>query len=124
MKRFVLPLSVLLAVSACASINMSSGHLRNTVPRFTTFTTVAPQEMANCIGDHWAKSGHVTLVTTPTDTGFALQTNQKLAADSDKVVMMYIDVSTSREGSSVRFYTNRADEIADRSMISIIQRCH
>ncbi len=124
MKRFA-PISLaVLILSACASINVSSGHLRNTVPRFTTFTTVTPQVMANCIGEHWAKSGHVSLITTPTDTGFALQTNQKLAADSDKAVMMYIDVSTSREGSSVRFYTNRTDEIADRSMISIIQRCH
>lgn len=124
MKRFALISLAVLILSACASINVSSGHLRNTVPRFTTFTTVAPQVMTNCIGEHWAKSGHVSLITTPTDTGFALQTNQKLAADSDKAVMMYIDVSTSREGSSVRFYTNRTDEIADRSMISIIQRCH
>ncbi len=108
----------------CASIDMSAGHLRHTIPRFTTFTTEAPKAMATCIGDHWAKSSHIALTTSQTDTGFALQTSQKLAADSDKVPMMYIEVSPSREGSSVRFYTNRTDEIADRSMISTIQRCH
>ncbi len=123
MKKIAL-VTAILALSGCASIDMSAGHLRSNVPRFTTFTTVSPQVMANCIADHWAKSGYVALAMTPTDTGFALQTSQKLMADSDKVPMMYIDISTSREGCSVRFYTNRTDEIADRSMISLIQRCH
>lgn len=124
MKTFPLLFTALASLAGCASIDISAAHLRNTVPRFTTFTTETPQAMTNCIGDHWAKSGHITLITSRTDTGFALQTRQKLAADSDKVPMMYIEVSPSREGSSVRFYTNRTDEIADRSMISTIQRCH
>ena len=123
MKKIALATAIL-ALSGCASIDMSAGHLRSNVPRFTTFTTVSPQSMANCIADNWAKSGHVALTMAPTDTGFSLQTSQKLMADSDKVPMMVVDVSTSREGSSVRFYTNRTDEIADRSMVNLIQRCH
>ena len=124
MKKLLLLASGLVVLGGCASIDMSAAHLQNTVPRFTTFTTVSPQDMTRCIADHWANSGYVRLTTTQTDTGFALQTSQKLAANSDKVPMMYIDISTSREGSSVRFYTNRTDEMADRSMVNLIQRCH
>jgi|SRR5574343_268345 len=124
MNRTYLPLIALAILTSCASIDMSAGHLRNTVPRFTTFTTESPKAMATCIGEYWAKSGQIALTTSQTDTGYALQTSQKLAADSNKVPMMYVEVSPSREGSSVRFYTNRTDEIADRSMISTIQRCH
>lgn len=124
MKKFSLIPALLFLLSGCSSIEMSSGHLRNTVPRYTTFTTINPQTMAACIGDHWVASGQPKLLSTPTETGFTLQSTQKLAVDHDKLPMYFVEVNTSREGSSVRFYTNRADEIADRSMISIIQRCH
>jgi hypothetical protein len=124
MKKFPLLFIIFTVLTGCASFDMSAAHLQNTVPRFTTFTTESPKAMATCIDDHWAKSGYFALTTSQTDKGFALQTSQKLAADSNKVPMMYIEVNPSREGSSVRFYTNRTDEIADRSMISTIQRCH
>ena len=123
MKKIALCYATLALVSGCASIDMSASHLRNTVPRFTTFSTISPQTMTTCIDDGWAASGHTRLTTTPTDTGFTLQSTQKLVLDHEKLPMYFVDINTSREGSSVRFYTNRADEIADRSMISIIQRC-
>lgn len=123
MKKIALCYATLALVNGCASIDMSASHLRNTVPRFTTFSTISPQAMTTCIDDGWAGSGHTRLTTTPTDTGFTLQSTQKLVLDHEKLPMYFVDINTSREGSSVRFYTNRADEIADRSMISIIQRC-
>lgn len=123
MQKLVSLSALIILLSSCASIEMSSGHLRNTVPRFTTFTTISPQTMATCIGDHWAASGQPRLTSTQTDAGYTLQSIQKLTVDHAKVSMYLVEVNTSREGSSVRFYTNRADEIADRSMVSIIQRC-
>lgn len=123
MKKIVLMSALLTLLCSCASIEMSSGHLRNTVPRFTTFTTISPHAMATCIGDHWAASGQPKLTQTQTETGYTLQSTQKLAVDHTQIPMYFVEVNTSREGSSVRFYTNRADEIADRSMVSMIQRC-
>lgn len=123
MKKIALYYATLVLSIGCASIDMSASHLRNTVPRFTTFSTVSPQAMTACIDNGWTASGHTRLNTTPTDTGFTLQSTQKLVLDHEKQPMYFVDINTSREGSSVRFYTNRADEIADRSMISIIQRC-
>ena len=123
MKKIALCYASLVLASGCASIDMSASHLRNTVPRFTTYSTISPQAMTACIDNGWAASGHTRLTTTPTDTGFTLQSTQKLVLDHEKLPMYFVDINTSREGSSVRFYTNRADEIADRSMISIIQRC-
>ena len=123
MKKIFLSLALLTLLCSCSSIDMSAGHLRNTVPRFTTFTTISPQTMAACISDHWASSGQTRLTNTPTETGYTLQSTQKLTIDHAKIPMYLVEVSTSREGSSVRFYTNRADEIADRTMVSIIQRC-
>lgn len=115
--------TVIIAMSGCASLDMSAGHLRNTVPRFTTFSTISPQAMATCIDKGWVASGHTPLTSTQTETGYILQSSQKLVLDHEKLPMYLVDVNTSREGASVRFYTNRADEIADRSMIGIIQRC-
>ncbi len=123
MKKFSLLATAVLMISGCASFDMSASDLRNTVPRFTTFSTISPQAMTTCIDNGWVASGHTRLTTTQTDTGFTLQSNQKLVLDHEKVPMYFVDINTSREGASVRFYTNRADEIADRSMISIIQRC-
>lgn len=123
MKKLALSAATVLLISGCASFDMSASHLRSTVPRFTTFSTISPQAMATCIDNGWVASGHSRLTTTQTDTGYTLQSNQKLVLDHEKVPMYFVDVNTSREGASVRFYTNRADEIADRSMISIIQRC-
>ena len=123
MKKFALYITVISTIAGCASFDMSASHLRNTVPRFTTFSTISPQAMTTCISNGWVASGHTALTTTQTDTGYTLQSNQKLVLDHEKVPMYFVDINTSREGSSVRFYTNRANEIADRSMISIIQRC-
>ena len=123
MKKYSLFATAVLIISGCASFDMSASHLRNTVPRFTTFSTISPQAMTTCIDNGWIASGHTRLTTTQTDTGYTLQSNQKLVLDHEKVPMYFVDINTSREGASVRFYTNRADEIADRSMISIIQRC-
>ena len=123
MKTITLLSTAIIALSGCASLDMSAGHLQNTVPRFTTFSTISPQAMATCIDNGWVASGYTRLTTTKTDTGYTLQSNQKLVLDHEKVPMYFVDVSTSREGASVRFYTNRADEIADRSMINTIQRC-
>lgn len=123
MKKLALFAATLLLISGCASFDMSASHLRNTVPRFTTFSTISPQAMASCIDNGWVASGHTRLTTTQTDTGYTLQSSQKLVLDHEKLPMYFVDINTSREGASVRFYTNRANEIADRSMISIIQRC-
>jgi hypothetical protein len=123
MEKFALWSALLTLLCSCSTIDMSAGHLRNTVPRFTTFTTISPQAIATCVGDHWAASGQTKLTNTQTETGYTLQSTQKLAIDHTKIPMYLVEVNTSREGSSVRFYTNRADEIADRAMVSIIQRC-
>ena len=122
MKKIV-ALSTAIILGGCSSLDMSAAHLQNTVPRFTTFSTISPQAMATCIDNGWLASGHTRLTSTKTDTGFTLQSNQKLVLDHEKLPMYFVDISTSREGASVRFYTNRADEIADRSMINTIQRC-
>lgn len=123
MKKINLLLIATIAMGGCSSLDMSAGHLRNTVPRFTTFSTISPQAMAICINNGWSASGHTPLSSTQTETGYILQSNQKLVLDHEKVPMYLVDINTSREGASVRFYTNRTDEIADRSMISAIQRC-
>lgn len=123
MKNILLLAAGLGLVAGCSSLDMSSSHLRNTVPRFTTFSTISPKAMTTCIENGWVASGHTPLTTTQTETGYVMQSTQKLVLDHEKVPMYFVDVNTSREGASVRFYTNRADEIADRSMISIIQRC-
>jgi len=123
MKKITLISAMLILMSGCASIDMSASHLQSTVPRFTTFSTISPQAMTTCIDNGWVTSGHTRLTSTQTKTGYTLQSNQKLVLDHEKLPMYFVDVNTSREGSSVRFYTNRADEIADRSMIGIIQRC-
>lgn len=123
MKKTALCFAPLILISGCASIDMSASHLQNTVPRFTTFSTISPQAMTTCIDNGWVASGHTRLAMAPTDNGFTLQSSQKLVLDHEKLPMYFVDINTSREGSSVRFYTNRADEIADRSMISIIQGC-
>ena len=128
MKSRLSPSTVLLtcaalALIACSSIDVSSGHLRNNTPRYTTYTTESPQAMTDCIEQRWANSGRFALTRQKTDTGFALLTMQKLDTH-EKLPMVYISIDTSREGSSVRFHTNRLDDMADRSMISIIQSCH
>ena len=79
--------------------------------------------MLDCIDHRWTTSGRPALVFRRTDTGFALLTVQKLDTH-EKQPMIYIAVDKSREGSSVRFYTNHIDEMADRSMVTIIQSCH
>lgn len=123
MKSIILIFAAALLMVGCTSFDISSSHLRNTVPRFTTFSTISPQEVTTCIENGWIASGHTKLTNTQTSTGFTLQSTQKLVLDHEKQPMYFVDINTSREGSSVYFYTNRADEIADRSMISIIQRC-
>lgn len=110
-------------LTACSNIEVSSGHLRNNVPRFTTFTTESPEAMTRCINQRWINSGRPALTQQPTETGFALSTTQKLDTH-EKLPMVYVAIDRSREGSSVRFYTNHIDEMADRSMISQIQSCH
>ncbi|MFM8339889.1 MAG: hypothetical protein ACKN9C_07875 [Fluviibacter sp.] len=111
------------AIVSCSSIDVTSGHLRNNTPRYSTFTTESPQAMTDCIAQRWADSGRFTLTRQKTETGFALLTMQKLDTH-EKQPMVYIAVDTSREGSSVRFYTNHIDDMADRSMVNIIQSCH
>ena len=115
--------SLLLLLAACSTVDVSSAHLRSSVPRYTTFTTESPQAMVDCIAKRWSNSGRLALTQQKTETGFALQTMQKLDLQQ-KQFMVYVAVDTSREGSSVRFYSNHADDIADRSMVSIIQSCH
>lgn len=110
-------------LSACSSIDVDSGHLRNNTPRFTTFTTESPQAMLDCIDMRWTNSGRPALVFRRTDTGLALLTIQKLDTH-EKSPMVYVAIDKSREGSSVRFYTNHLDDMADRSMVNIIQSCH
>lgn len=114
---------LLLLIAACSAIDVSSAYLRSSVPRFTTFTTESPQAMADCITKRWINTAHSELTLQKTEAGFALQTKQKLDLQQ-KQYTVYVAVDTSREGSSVRFYSNHADEMADRSMVSIIQACH
>lgn len=118
----LLSIPLTLVTVGCA-LDISSGHLRSGTPRFTTFTTENPQVMANCITQRWSVSGRFSLITQKTDTGYALLTTQKLDTH-EKQPMAYIAIDTSREGSSVRLYTNNIDEMADRSLINIIQGCH
>lgn len=123
MKKLIAFAAALVLISGCSSFDMSAGHLRNTVPRFTTFSTISPLAMTTCIDNGWIASGRSQLARAQTETGYTLQSTQKLVLDHEKMPMYFVDINKSREGSSVRFYTNRADEIADRSMVSIIQRC-
>lgn len=108
---------------ACSNIEVSSGHLRNNVPRFTTFTTETPMAMTRCINERWVNSGRPALIQQTTDTGFSLSMTQKLDTH-EKQPMIYVAIDRSREGASVSFYSNRIDDITDRSMISNIQSCH
>lgn len=123
MNKLALLPAALWVISGCTSMDMSASHLRNNVPRFTTFSTLSPLAMTTCIANGWTASGRTPLIKTQTKTGFELQSTQKMVLDHEKQPMYFVDINTSREGASVYFYTNRADEIADRSMISIIQRC-
>jgi hypothetical protein len=111
------------ALVGCSSIDVTSGHLRNNTPRYTTFTTESPQAITDCIDQRWVSSGRIALTRQQTETGFALLTVQKLDTH-EKQPMVYIAIDKSREGSSVRFYTNHLDDMADRSMVNIIQSCH
>lgn len=124
MRQPILITALTILMCSCSSIDVSAGHLRSSIPRFTTFGTKSPELMTNCINQGWTDSGYTPLTVTHTDTGFTLQSSQKLSIDQDTLPMYFVEVNTSREGSSVRFYTNRADEIADRSMINLIQRCN
>lgn len=118
-----LTLLSLAMLDGCSSIDVTSGHLRNNTPRYTTFTTETPQAMADCIEQRWTNSGRFTLTRQKTETGYALLTMQKLDTH-EKQPMVYIAIDRSREGSGVRFYTNHIDDMADRSMVNIIQSCH
>ena len=120
--RIVVP-ALLAALAACSSLDMSSGHLRNGVPRFTAFTTEPPAAIAACIGQRWVAAGHPALSQQKTDTGFALQTTQKFDIQQ-KMFMAYIAIDTSREGSSVHFYSNHADDMVERSLVNTIQACY
>ncbi|MBU3656416.1 MAG: hypothetical protein FGM35_00095 [Rhodocyclaceae bacterium] len=121
---FVISFAIALGtLNGCSSIDVDSGHLRNNTPRFTTFTTESPQAMTDCINKRWADAGRFALSTRKTETGYALLTQQKLDTH-EKLPMVYVAIDTSREGSSVRFYTNHLDDMADRSMVNIIQSCH
>lgn len=111
------------ALVGCSSIDVTSGHLRNNTPRYTTFTTESAQAITDCIDQRWVSSGRLALTRQQTETGFALLTVQKLDTH-EKQPMVYIAIDKSREGSSVRFYTNHLDDMADRSMVNIIQSCH
>lgn len=122
MKKIVY-LTLLILLAGCSSIDVTSGHLRNNSPRYTTFTTESPQAMTDCIEQRWANAGRYALTRQKTDTGFALLTVQKLDTH-EKNPMAYIAIDTSREGSSVRFYTNHIDDMADRSMVNTIKSCH
>lgn len=119
----ILGAALLTALTACSSLDMSSGHLRGGVPRFTAFTTEAPATITACIAQRWAAAGHPALTQQKTDTGFALQTTQKFEIQQ-KMSMAYIAIDTSREGSSVRFYSNHTDDMVDRSLVSTIQACY
>ena len=121
--RHALPLGLLIALTACSSIDVSSAHLRSSVPRYSTFTTESPEVMTACIAKRWAASGRPALHQQKTDTGFALQTVQKFEMQQ-KQSMAYVAIDTSREGSSVRFYSNHVHDITDRSMVSVIQACY
>jgi hypothetical protein len=124
--RSILSTLMLLGVTAlvgCSSIDVTSGHLRNNTPRYTTFTTESPQAITDCIEQRWVSAGRLALTRRQTETGFALLTVQKLDTH-EKQPMVYIAIDKSREGSSVRFYTNHLDDMADRSMVNIIQSCH
>ena len=124
MKIFhALLLSLPLTLTACGTMDISAAHLRNTVPRYTTFTTETPQAIAECVTRRWINSGRQPLNSQQTDTGFGLQTQQRFDLQQ-KQPMIYIAIDTSREGSSVRFYSNQTDDMSDRSMVSIIQSCH
>ena len=127
MKKIVSPIflttAIVGAMFGCSAIDVDSGHLRNNTPRFTTFTTEPPQAMTDCIAKRWADSGRFALTRKTTETGFALLTQQKMDTH-EKTPMVYVAIDTSREGSSVRFYTNHLDDMADRSMVNIIQGCH
>lgn len=79
--------------------------------------------MTDCIEQRWVSAGRLALTRRQTETGFALLTVQKLDTH-EKQPMVYIAIDKSREGSSVRFYTNHLDDMADRSMVNIIQSCH
>lgn len=118
-----LPICLLALLTACSTLDVSSAHLRSSVPRYTAFTTESPTTMTECIGKRWANSGRPALTQQKTESGFALQTTQKLDLQQ-KQSMIYIAIDASREGSSVRFYSNHVDEMGDRSMVSIIQACH
>lgn len=122
MKKIVY-LTLLILLAGCSSIDVTSGHLRNNSPRYTTFTTESPQAMTDCIEQRWSNAGRYALTRQKTDTGFALLTVQKLDTH-EKNPMAYIAIDTSREGSSVRFYTNHIDDMADRSMVNTIKSCH
>jgi hypothetical protein len=121
--RRALPFFLMVMLTACSTIDVSSAHLRSSVPRYTTFTTESPMGMAECISKRWASSGRTALTQQKTEHGYALQTMQKLDLQQ-KQSMIYVAIDTSREGASVRFYSNHADEIGDRSMVSTIQACH
>ena len=121
--RHTLSFGLLLALTACSTIDVSSAHLRSSVPRYTTFTTEPPETMTDCIAKRWINAGRPGLMKQKTDSGFALQTMHKLDLQQTQP-MVYVAVDTSREGSSVRFYSNNTDDMADRSMVSIIQACH
>lgn len=114
---------MLAVLTGCSGMDVSSAHLRSSVPRYTAFTTESPQTMAECIRKRWASAGHPALSQQQTGTGFALQTLQKFEMQQ-KQTMMYLAIDTSREGSTVRFYTNHVDDMMDRSMVGVIQGCH
>ena len=124
MKFFhVLTLTMLCALAGCSGMDVSSVHLRSSVPRYTAFTTESPQVMAECISKRWLSAGQPALNQQQTGTGFALQTVQKFELQQ-KQPMIYLAIDASREGSTVRFYTNHADDMVDRSMVGVIQGCH
>ena len=123
MIRRALPFCLLSLLTACSTIDVSSAHLRSSVPRYTTFTTESPSAMAECISKRWSNSGRPALTQQKTESGYALQTMQKLDLQQ-KQSMIYVAIDVSREGSSVHFYSNHADEMGDRSMVSTIQACH
>ena len=124
MKFFhVLTLTMLCALAGCSGMDVSSAHLRSSVPRYTAFTTESPQAIAECISKRWSNAGHSAMDQQQTTTGLALQTVQKFELQQ-KQPMIYLAIDGSREGSTVRFYTNHADDMVDRSMVSVIQGCH
>lgn len=118
-----LALCLTTVLAGCGSIDVSSAHLRSSVPRYTTFTTESPEAMADCIGKRWISAGRPALAQQKTDTGIGLQTTQKFDVQQ-KQAMLYVAIDKSREGAAVRLYSNHADDILDRSMVSIIQLCY